>query len=274
MEQGRLTKEERKNIRDKTLESLNALTPESGIEATAGIAPLLVPDPKAAPGQNGLRVGRETILEVIDAVDKKIRSKAKRSALVEALWSTGSGECRVAAALLLPPLLPAPNEEEEAIAVERVRAYLAATDSPAVREALADAVSRELEAGRDDSWNRAFKVWRSETDPRYRVFGVAAYARLLSRGKAPEKLFDGLMVARRHAADSDPMVRRSVVQLLLAGARRQALAVSRFVARFEEDDREEVRALAVEVLPRVRRERDQETGAAPGEADGAGVALS
>ena len=274
MEQGRLTKEERKNIRDNTLEALGSLTPEGGDETAARMLTILVPDPKAAAGTSGLRVGRETILETVDAVEKKIRSKGKRNALVEALWRSGVDECRVAAALLLPPLLPAPNEEEEALVVERVRGYLAATEAPAVREALADAVSRELEAGRDDSWNRAFRAWRKEADPRYRVFGAAAYARLLSRGKAPEKLFDALMVARRLAGDADPVVRRVVTQLLLAGARRQPKAVGRFVARFEEDEREEARALAAELLPRIGGEPGREAGEAPERADGTGVSLS
>ena len=274
MEQGRLTKEERNSIRDRTLEAIGSLTPESGDETASRFFAILVPDPKAAAAPNGLRIGRETILETVDAVEKKIRSKGKRNALVESLWRSGVDECRVAAALLLPPLLPASNEEEEALAVERVRGYLAETDAPAVRDALADAVSRELEAGRGDSWNRAFRTWRKEADPRYRVFAAAAYSRLLSRGKAPEKLFDALMVARRLAGDTDQAVRRAVTQLLLAGARRQPKAVGRFVVRFEEDEREEARALAVELLPRISGESGREAGAAPERTDGTGASLS
>lgn len=253
MDHNRLSKDERKELRDKTLEALNNLNPERGDEVASLLLPLLVPDPSAEAGRNGLRTSREVIAEIADAVLKKVSARGKLDSLVSGLWRSGTEESRTAAATCIGPLLRAPNEQGEAESVERVRGYVAESGSRAVRDVLADAVSREVEAGRGESWTHAFSSWRLESDPRFRSFGPMVYSSLFSRGKSPEKLFDGLQVARGLIGDPDPDVRKAVVNLMAAGARKQGPAVERFLTRFDEDEREEVRSLVKETRGRIRK---------------------
>jgi hypothetical protein len=259
----RLTKEEKADLRARTAETIAGIGPEGCAEAARRLLPLIIPDPKAEPGRTGLRTTLEVIQEVSDTILKKTRSKEKLSALVDGLWSTGSDEARATAAYCLRPVLPVSDDESEARSVERVRALACDSRSPAVLDAIADTLSRAMEGGATDSWARAFKKWRGESDRRLRLVGVSAFSHLLSRGKAPEKLFDGLMQARRLIADPDEDVRKAVVGLFRVGARKQPRAVLRFLDRFDEDEREEARALAALAKKKIGRRAAAPPGAMP-----------
>lgn len=243
-----MTKTERAALRTRAAEAVAGLSAEQGEEAACRLFPLLVPDPKAPVGRGGLRVGRETVLEVVDTLAKKIRSKEKLRAVTDGLWSLEADEARTAAALAIGPLLPTGDDESEARSVGRVKELAASTASPVVLDALADTLSKEMEKGATDPWSRAFKVWRKDPDRRLRLLGLGSFTHLLSRGRTPEKLFDALMLARRLAGDGEEEVRRAVVGLLSTGGRRQPRAVRRFLDRMEEEEREE----AIRVIEEVR----------------------
>jgi hypothetical protein len=136
--------------------------------------------------------------------------------------------------------------------IDSIRSLLEEQDSPAVRRALAEAVSTEVEEGRDGPWLRAFTAWSEEKDPRLRGFGMHVFASLFARGKTPEKLFEALQLVKRAIDDPDPDVQGGVIALLGAAARKQGGAVERFLARYDGDDRKEVSAVRKAVRKKIR----------------------
>ncbi len=248
---GKLTKEERARLREQTAEAVAGVPAEEAERAAARLVPLLVPDPKAEVGRGGLRVSREIVLEVTETLQKKIRSPVKMRGVATGLWKSGADEARVVSALLHGSFLPTSDDEKEAGSVSTVRRLVLETVSPVVLDAIGEMLSREMEKGATDSWDRAFQAWRKEEDRRLRQIGLSAFTHLLSRGKTPEKLFDGLMQARRLIADPDPEIRNSVVGLFHSGAKKQPKAVLRFLARFDEDEREEARDLAAKAREKI-----------------------
>jgi len=250
-EKKKMTREERDGLREAVRAIVREAGPEGAEEAARGLVPLLVPDPAAPPARSGLRTTREPLQEAAEALQRAAENPEKLRAFVEALAATDLPETRVVAALCLAPLLPTDDEEKEGRAWETVRAFVAASPLLAVREAAADSLARAMEQGAVDSWSRAFDAWSSDPDPRLRAIGPAAFASLFGRGKAPEKLFEGLRLARRLADDADAEVRRQVGALLAAAGRKQGPAVARFLSRLQEDEREGARKLAAEMSKRL-----------------------
>lgn len=249
-----MTKDDRSALRAGAADAVTGLGPEQGDEAARRLLPFLVPDPNAPVSRGGLRVSREVIGEIVETLAKKIRSKEKARAVAEGLWKTGADEARVAGVLLLGPLLTTSDDESEARSVGRVKELVAETESAPVLDSLADALSREMEKGATDPWARAFRAWCKEPDRRLRVLGLGSFTHLLSRGRTPEKLFDGMMHARRLAGDAEEEVRKAAVSLLVAGGRRQPRAVHRFLDRLAEDERDEAKAVADEARAKIPEE--------------------
>ncbi|MFH1680981.1 MAG: DNA alkylation repair protein [Candidatus Eisenbacteria bacterium] len=251
MEKKKMTREEREALRGAVAKAVEGATPENAGEVARSLAPLLLPDPTVPPGKNGLRAAREPLVETAETLQKSVKKAEVLGPLVEALGAAGLPEARVVAALCLAPLLPTDDEEKEERSWEAVRAFVAASEAAPVREAVADALARAMEQGAADSWSRAFQAWSAGPDPRLRALGPASFATLFGRGKAPEKLFEGLQLARGLAGDPDADVRRAVIALLVAAGRRQGPAVARFLSRLETDEREGARKLAADAAKRL-----------------------
>ncbi|MFH1277051.1 MAG: DNA alkylation repair protein [Candidatus Eisenbacteria bacterium] len=262
-----MTKGERSALRAGAAEAVAGLSAEQGDEAARRLLPLILPDPKAPVSRGGLRVSRDVILEVVDTLGKKIRSKEKLRAVTDGLWGLEADEARTAAALALGPLLPTGDDESEARSVQWVKELAASTSSPVVLDALADTLSREMERGATDSWARAFKVWRKDPDRRFRILGLGSFTHLLSRGRTPEKLFDAFMLGRRLAGDGDDEVRHAVVGLFVTGGRKQPRAARRFLDRMEEDGREEVKGVVEEARAKIPEPEEEGAAIAGGETD-------
>lgn len=255
-EKGKLTREERDALREGVAEAA-AQSAADGWEGVAErVLSLIVPDRQAPVGRGGFRVSREVIQEGADSLRKAIGDPSDEEGLLSglpgALWRTGIPEARAVSALLLPGRIAAKDEEGEAKMVDSVAALLREETSPAVHKILAEAVSTEVEAGRDGPWLRAFAEWSGGESPALRGFGVHLFASLFARGKTPEKLFEALQLVKKAIADTDTQVQGGVIALLGAAARKQKGAVERFLARYEEDGRQEVALVRKAVQKKLR----------------------
>ncbi len=251
VETGKLNKKSREKLRNTATGILAELQAENADDVACKIAGLILPDPKAAPNRAGLRVSREVIHEVAIIIQRTVRKREALGRLVDSLWRGGTDEARTTAAYCAGKLFQARTEEEETEMVSQVRRFLAEAKTPVVGDAFAESLSHHVEAGRGAHWMQAARTWAGDDTPRLRSFGPELYSHLFSRGESPEKLFDALQVAKQLIGDPDPDVRRAVRQLLLTSSRKQAPAIKRFLAKFEEDDRKVVQDLCKEFAKRL-----------------------
>lgn len=250
IEQKKLSREEREALRGAVESAVSGASADSATDAAGRVLPFLLPDPAAKASKSGIRTAREVLHEAAETLDRVLGSNEVARAVGDALWASELPEARVVAARLLAERLSTEEAEEEATR-EKLGSLVRAAPVPAVTETLADSLSRAMEKGASDFWSRAFVAWSSDPDPRLRALGPSAFAHLFGRGKAPERLFDALQLARRLFSDADPAVRRALLALLASAGRRQGAAVERFLSGFDADDRSDVKKLVAEVRKRL-----------------------
>ncbi|NNE10152.1 MAG: hypothetical protein HKN20_16455 [Gemmatimonadetes bacterium] len=238
MDSSKLTKEKRKALRKASVEIVKGRNDETILDAARELADLAVPKKKEEPGRTGLRVSKEYITEIAMSVRKTMRNKERMRLLVTALWSAGHDEARLLGALILAPSLVARDEETETANIAYVRELLLQTKNQLVLDALAEAVSDEVEAGRGSSWMDSMNAWAKESEIRLQTFGLSMYGHLFSRGLSPEKLFDAFQLAKRLLPTEDPEVAKAIVSMLVSCLKKHEPAVVRFLAKVEHEEGE------------------------------------
>lgn len=258
MDSSKLTKDKRKALRTRSAEIVKGRNDETIRDAALELADLAVPDKKEEAGRTGLRVSKEYITEIAMSVRKTMRNKERSRMLVTELWNAGHDEARLLASLILAPSLLARDEETETANVAFVRELLLQTKNQLVLEALAEAVSDEVEGGRGSNWMDSMNAWARESEIRLQTFGLSMYGHLFSRGLSPEKLFDAFQLAKRLLPVQDPEVAKSISSLLVSCLKKHEPAVVRFLEKVEKEEGETAEIVWEELQSRLDAAKEVE----------------